>query len=185
MAQQDKQELVVSIRMSESQGYSNRLSGTLDIQVQLAKSSARYDDQPFERLAAYESDFAGFVISAYYGNPDFAGGEAYGFRYGYAPEYSIVEVYEAERFARGAKKVQRAYDRLCADMGRPKGLGQEVIYVLKALGIKRAFVPVAPGRTGSYYRDWRPLTTAADIQYHIDQTIADFKEQHCQTSDAA
>ena len=177
MAQQDKTNVVAEIRLTEHNSLSGSWYGHCEVRVHRAVPDAAYDKDPWTALHEYVSDIAGFQISAYYGNPTCRGGEVYGMQYGYTTT-DLVDEAHAEQYARGLKKIGKAYRAHCAKNGAPKSFGQQVIYLLRALGITVAYVRMPEGRPGGMHRNWRGLRTPTDIMDHIDHTIRAFWETH-------
>lgn len=179
-------DLIVKISLSHRQGYDNKPYGAFEASVLGVNAQAGYDDDPFTYwLSAYETPWAHFAMEASYGNLRLADGYAYGFGYGFKPERTLVNISEAKRYAEGLKKVERAYQKRCADNGNPKTLGQEVIYVLRALGVTTAAWRLPKGRTGNQYRDWRVCSDIQMIQHHIDSTLEEFRTARLEAQQAA
>src|SRR4030095_12802442 len=167
-------DLMLRLDMTETADYRGQPYGRMQAWVYGQRTDARYEDAPFTPLYGYECPWHRFALSALYGHPKISHGGGYGFSYGFEPDGGIVERQEAERFAKGCAKAERAYLKLCADMGSPQSLGHQVAYVMKAIGVKVAAVRVPPERQGSMYRDWRVLDGLEDIRRHIDGTIDQF-----------
>jgi hypothetical protein len=179
MTEQQKTELVLAIHLTTENTYDGKPYGRFEAFVYCARNGG-YEETPWTYLAAYESDYAGFAMEASYGNLAICEGQAYGFAYGYKPDYGLVRTHEAERYTRGLKRVDRAYEKRCQANGRPQSLGQEVVYLLQALGITRAFVRVpasviARQGGGASNRDWRPLDSMEDIRAHIDRAVHELR----------
>ena len=181
-------ELVLHIAMTESRAYSwdNTRRGRFEATVAAFDAGAGYDESPARFLSSVDSGFAHFVINATYGNMAVAGGRAYGTEFGYDPEGGLVQLRHAERFTKGLKKVEKAYDKLCNDYGQPQSLGHEVVYLMRALGITRACWKITNGRPGSRYRDWRVLHNDMEgVRCHIDAEIEECRMQQLEAAQVA
>jgi hypothetical protein len=179
--------LILHLHMHESHDtWGDRtLRGRFDAWVYGQAASPRYEGSPTQTLYAYDSPWARFAMNAFYGDMDLRGGNAYGFEWGFEPEYQLVKVGEIDRIAKGLKKVERAVDKLCADYGRPQSLGQDVVYVMRALGIQQACWQLPEGRArGGEYRDWRVARTMEEVRYHIDSTIDACRQKQLNASAA-
>jgi hypothetical protein len=178
-------DLILKIDLVTEAGYDGP-RGTFEAAVYAAKAGAGYDDVPLGHLSAYQSPWAGFQIEARDGHPGLSDGRAYGFEYGFRPEGRLVTSRDVERYARGLKKVERAYDKLCAALGRPQSLGHQVVYLMHALGITQACWRLPNGRDGSGpHRGWKVTDEMESIRHHIDSAIETFRDTHLSATDAA
>jgi hypothetical protein len=189
MAQQDKTALVVVLHMDSVTSYDGKPYGQFAGYVYAARPDASYDETPWSYLWGHESDYADFAMEASYGNAGILDGGVYGFTYGYRGERLLTHA-QIARYAKGMQRVERAYNKRVATCGRPESLGQEVVYVLLALGIRRAFVR-APAEVqarwggGSDYREWRPLDSMGAIQAYLNTEVREFRDAHCPARSAA
>lgn len=178
MSEKPRVALILNICLSERYESSDgRIHGRFEASVVGYRASARYDESPTTALFAHESPWAQFGMHAYYGDPTLGDGRAYGFAYGYQPESGLVEAHTVERYATGLKKVERALARLSAAYGRPQSLGQEVVYLMQALGVRQACWRLPSGHPGGQHRDWRVVSSMEDMRYYVDHTIDDLRER--------
>jgi hypothetical protein len=186
-----KTELVLAIHMTPGeQGYDGQPYGRFEAYVYAAKPGATYDEAPWACLDRYQSDYAGFAMHASYGHPRISNGGVYGFAYGYETGYGLLRSAAVARYAKTLARLDRAYDKRVKTCGRPESLGQEVVYLMLALGMTRAFVRVpaeviARVGGGSYSRDWRPLDSMEDIQAYLNTQVREFREAHSGAQHAA
>jgi hypothetical protein len=190
MAQQEKTALVVVLHMDSVSSYDGKPYGRFAASVYAARPDAHYEESPWSYLWGHESDYADFAMEASYGHAGILDGGVYGFTYGYRPSGSLLHHTQIARYAKGMKRVERAYERRVETCGRPESLGQEVVYVLQALGIRRAFVRVpadviARCGGGSSYREWRPLDSMEGIQAYLNTQVREFKDAHVSARSAA
>jgi len=165
------------IHMSEKRDHDGSLRGRCDAAVQGYAEPRQHDQAPTTSLSASACLWARFAMHALYGRLDLHAGGYYGFEWGYEPEYTLITVHDLQRVSTGLRKAEKAYDKLCTGYGRPQSLGQQVVYLMKALGLTRACWKL-PTRYDS--SPWRIVTTPEDIRYHIDHTIEAclYRQQH-------
>lgn len=172
------QALLLVMHLKAERDDRNDLYGRFEAYVQAYNPQGRYDDGPMSYLSSYDSLFSRLGMTAYYGVKGIAEGWSYGFEYGYESEHKFVTSTECKRFSKGLKQLETKLEKQTAAQGRPQSLGQEVVRVMHAIGCTRACVRL-PNKDGAQWRQWREITSMEDIRFHIDHTVAEFREKHC------
>lgn len=166
-------ELILQIWMDDKRSsYDGETIGTFSAYVYKVAERPGYEGDPTATLYSYQSGWARFAMSARYGNMTLHDGYSWGLDWGFRPEGDFVQVRDIDTYSKGLKKVDRLLEKWREEEGSAQTLGQEVIRVMRAIGIKKACWKYRNGVEGhGDFRDWRVVSSMEDIRYYIDSTI--------------